>query len=495
MLKYFFLVFIALYCFSICLNMIKKLSEEQILDKLRSENKWWKNGKIDSIRHQMRRRLYFKPFWNLLNSLKFNRALVLLGPRRVGKSVMIHHTIQQLIDSGINPRHIAFVSIDAPLYSGYGLEELLLLCLKSQKVEEGQKFFMFFDEVQYLQNWSQHLKSLVDSYPNAQFIVSGSAAAAINKQSKESGAGRFTEFDLPPLTFNEYIHLKGYENLMYRTTIDYNGKKIKVDDTYDIKELNKHFVDYLNYGGYPELTLLKDNENFDLDRFVGKDILDKVLLRDLPSLYGIKDVQELYRLFSTLAFNTAEEFKYVDLSEALGSTKTEKIKDYLNYLESAYLIKVVNKVNESSKRLKKVNQFKVYLTNPSLRSSIFTPISSEDQSMGNLVETAIYAQWFHRSNTFIHYARWQKGEVDLVGLDKGNLKPSWAVEIKWSDKYYNEPKKLKSLLKFCQNTGLNNAVVTTKEITNLKEVNGVNINFIPASVYCYTIGRRTIGGM
>lgn len=471
--------------------MIKKLTEEQIKEKLRSENRWWRHNQIDDLRKGMKRRLYFKPFWKLLHSLQFNRALVLLGPRRIGKSVMIHHTVQQLIDIGVNSRNIAFVSIDAPVYSGYGLEEIFLICSKSQRIEEDEEFYMFFDEVQYLPNWSQHLKSLVDSYPKVQFIVSGSAAAAINKQSKESGAGRFTEFYLPPLTFNEYIHLKGYEHLMFRKEIEYAGKQIEVDDTDDIKELNRLFIDYLNYGGYPELTLQKAGD-IDLERFVGKDILDKVLLRDLPSLYGIRDVQELYRLFNTLAFNTAEEFKYGDLSEAIGVSKTEKIKDYLHYLESAYLIKVVNKVNESAKKLKKVNQFKVYLTNPSLRSSIFTPISSDDEAMGNLVETATYAQWFHRTKAFIHYARWQSGEVDIVGLDRSNLKPLWAAEIKWSDKYFKEPKKLKSLLKFCKQNELQNAIVTTKEISSSKEVYGLNIRFIPASVYCYTVGKNSI---
>lgn len=441
----------------------------------------------------MKRRLYFESFWNLLWDMKLRRALVLLGPRRVGKSVMIHHTIQRLIENDVEPRRIAFISIDAPVYSGYGLEELMLLCMRHHGLQEVEKFYMIFDEVQYLTNWSQHLKELVDSYPEIQFIVSGSAAAAINKQSRESGAGRFTEFHLPPLTFNEYIHLKGFNNLMRQKAIDYNGTEITIDDTYDIKELNRLFIDYVNYGGYPELTL-NNGVEVDVERYIGGDILDKVLLRDLPSIYGIKDVQELYRLFTVLAFNTAEEFKYSDLTEASSISKTETIKDYLHYLEAGYLIKVVHKVNENAKRLKKVNQFKVYLTNPSLRSAIFTPLAESDEHVGSLVETAIYAQWFHRSTSFIHYARWQNGEVDLVGLDKQYLKPVWAVEIKWSDKYHKEPKKLKSLLKFCKGNNIKSAVVTTKTISDIKIVNDIEIRFIPASLYCFTVGRRSIEG-
>ena len=65
---------------------------------------------------------------------------------------------------------------------------------------------MFYDEVQYLKDWELHLKSLVDTFRSTKFIVSGSAAAALKMKSDESGAGRFHDFSLPPLTFNKYIH-------------------------------------------------------------------------------------------------------------------------------------------------------------------------------------------------------------------------------------------------------------------------------------------------
>lgn len=67
-------------------------------------------------------------------------------------------------------------------------------------VDEGG-WLVFFDEIQYLKNWELHLKTMVDTYRDSKFIVSGSAAAALKFKSNESGAGRFTHFLLPPLTF------------------------------------------------------------------------------------------------------------------------------------------------------------------------------------------------------------------------------------------------------------------------------------------------------
>lgn len=114
---------------------------------------------------------------------------------------------------------------------------------------------MFFDEIQYLKDWERQLKVLVDSFPETKFIVSGSAAAALKRHSTESGAGRFTDFMLPPLTFQEYIHLKGMNHLIYDGTISYGVNQRPYCLTHNIKALNKEFVHHLNFGGYPEVVL------------------------------------------------------------------------------------------------------------------------------------------------------------------------------------------------------------------------------------------------
>ena len=88
--------------------------------------------------------------------------------------------------------------------------------------------------------------------------------------------------------------------------------------------------------------------------------------------------------------------------------------------------------------------FKIYLTNPSLRCALFQPISETDTEIGNMVETAVYAQWIPRLGVDIAYANWriskkQQGEVDIVGMDAARQKPYWAVEVKWSDRYAEHP--------------------------------------------------------
>ncbi|HXJ99169.1 MAG TPA: ATP-binding protein [Gelidibacter sp.] len=467
---------------------------EKIIERLQYENPWWITKEIPTLYKEMARRLYFDLFYPFVTEIEIRRAVVLMGPRRVGKTVMMFHTIDKLIEEKVNPQQIFFIGIDNPIYINLGLQEVLDLCQASVKVENLEDCYIFFDEIQYLKDWERHLKVLVDTYPATKFIVSGSAAAALKWHSTESGAGRFTDFMLPPLTFQEFIHLKNKNHLIQKSSIQYGQKQITYHLPLSIDELNNEFLQYLNFGGYPEVVF-SDKIRKDMGRYVKNDIVDKVLLRDLPSLYGIKDVQELNRFFTYIAYNTGNEFSYETMSRESGIQK-ETLKKYLEYLEAAFLIKVLNRVDINAKRLKRITSFKVYLTNPSLRTALFSPVKATDSEIGNMVETAILSQWMHREHLDLTYARWkvgrQEGEVDLVLVDDKKFKPVWGVEIKWSNRFFEMPQDLTSLIQFCRSNKFDIALVTTIDKQDTKTVSDIHFTFVPASVYAYNIGENTL---
>lgn len=278
--------------------------------------------------------------------------------------------------------------------------------------------------------------------------------------------------------------------MITESRIDWAGSLTKFFSTNNVNELNKHFLDYINFGGYPEVIFSKAIQS-NPGRYIRSDIIDKVLLRDLPSLYGIRDVQELNSLFTSIACNSGGEVSLDELSKNSGVQKNT-IKRYIEYLEAAFLIKVIHKISNKPKQFQRVTQFKIYLTNPSLRSALFSPLQPNDPFIGNMVETAIYAQWLHREWFTPYYARWQKGEVDMVKLDDKNLQPLWAAEIKWSNVYFEKPGDLKSLLQFLKDNNLNSAIVTTIDKEGSKEIDGLKLTYVPAAVYAYTVGENTL---
>ncbi|MCD8290877.1 MAG: ATP-binding protein [Prevotella sp.] len=472
-----------------------QLLEKQIIGRLKVDNPWWTRGSIADYLLKMSPRLYLDIFYPLVTETTLRRSLILMGPRRVGKTVLMYHSIQRLINDGVPAQNIIYVSVETPIYNSIYLEQLFnIACQILGKHPNEQQMYVFFDEIQYLKDWEINLKSLVDTYPNVKFVASGSAAAELKKRSNESGAGRFTDFSLPPLTFYEYIHLKGYSDMMIPAKFEWNQKNIDIYDTIDSVRLNELFIDYINYGGYPEVVFnnaIRENPG----QFIRHDILDKVLLRDLPMLYGISDLQELYSLFTMISYLSGAIFTYDGLAQESGVNK-DTLKKYVNYLEAAFLIKSIRRTDDTARNYQRETQFKIYLTNPSLRCALFQPISLLDNEIGNMVETAVYAQWFPRQGCEIRYANWrqgkQQGEVDIVGLNIARQKPNWAVEVKWSDRFYERPGELSSLLSFMRKNQMDSAIVTTISQKGVVHVDDFTLFFIPVACYAYTVGENTL---
>ena len=162
---------------------------------------------MDAVTVGLRPRAYLGLVQKLLADPLLRRAVVLLGPRRVRKTIRIRHLIADLLDSGVSGQRVAYVEMDHPLLHGQSLADLVGHVKDIAPGGEGV-LYLFFDEVQSHKDWEKHLKPLVDHRPDLRILVSGSAAAALKRQSTESGVGRFTDFLLPPLAFSEYLQLR-----------------------------------------------------------------------------------------------------------------------------------------------------------------------------------------------------------------------------------------------------------------------------------------------
>lgn len=473
------------------------IAKDDILARLAFDNPWWDTQSQRPIAFEEQpRRSYFEPFYRTVTNHSLRRAVVLMGPRRVGKTVMVYHCIKALLDSGVPPQSIFYVSLETPIYTGLPLEKLLNHFHELFGHGRDAPLYVFFDEVQYLRQWEIHLKSLVDSYPSHRFVATGSAAAALRLKSQESGAGRFTDQVLPPLTFAEYLRFIGREaELTEPTDEQLHDPKAMGYRVRNIDQLNHEFVNYLNYGGYPEAVFSR-TVRADPGQYIKSDIIDKVLLRDLPSLYGITDIQELNRLFTTLAYNTGNEVSLDELSKTSGVAKNT-IRRYLEYLEAAFLIRRVERIDQNAKRFKRATAFKVYLNNPSMRAALFGTIQPDSPAMGALTETAIYSQWQHHQQAELYYARWNTGEVDIVHLGGPELRPQWAVEVKWSDRPYQSRGELDNCVEFaCKHPAIEGPMlITSKTVTDpLVSYKGMNFKFAPASLYAYVLGANLVLG-
>ena len=466
-----------------------EISEQDVAKRLARDNPWWAveaHGRPFSW--DMPERDYFDRFQKLATNTDVRRAIILMGPRRVGKTVMLTQLIKQLVGAETPPANILYASIDTPIYTGIPLERFVQFLAERPQFVSDKYGYVIFDEIQYLRNWESHLKDLVDAYPRIRFVASGSAAAALRLASKESGAGRFSDFKLPPLTFAEFLRFIDREGELISETS--GDSSTPVYEAKNVEALNEEFINYLNYGGYPE-AVMNPQIRSQSDQFVKNDIIDKVLLKDLPALYGIQNIQELNRLFSFIAYNTGQEVSLNSISQKMEISKPT-VARYIEYLESAFLIIRISRVDASAKTLKRATSFKVHLTNSSMRAAIFAPVEiANNDLVGHLTESAIFSQWAHsRAISTLYYGRWDKGEVDLICMQGASFSPSWAVEIKWADDLSHPMRRFTGLAHYIENNDLDSARITTKTKSGELCLKGLSVPYSPSSLYCYTVGKN-----
>ena len=143
-----------------------ELLEKQIIGRLRIDNPWWTENCIPEFYRDMKPRLYLDIFMPLVQATDIGRSIMLMGPRRVGKTVMMFHTIQKLIDEGVPAQNIVYISVETPIYNHILLEQSFILARKALGKAEGmnkEQMYVFYDEIQYLKDWEVNLKSLVDT--------------------------------------------------------------------------------------------------------------------------------------------------------------------------------------------------------------------------------------------------------------------------------------------------------------------------------------------
>ena len=284
-------------------------TKEGILKVLSAYNPWWKTGVVNPKLSRTYKRFAFYEAMKRIDQTNLRRTVVLTGTRRVGKTTIQYQMIEALLAKGVPPQKIVFISMDHPMLKLSGFNEILE-CYHENVYAE-QDVYYFFDEVQYAQDWDKWLKTIYDMQPDTQVIATGSASPALIKGNQESGAGRWSVIQVPTMSFYEYCELLDLDrpvlpkNLKI-TPLLHMSQQERTQIMLQLSKVQNHFTRYLQVGGFPELALA-DNDLM-AQQIMREDVVDKVLKRDLPSLYNIRNATELERIFLYLCNVSSEIF-------------------------------------------------------------------------------------------------------------------------------------------------------------------------------------------
>ena len=336
----------------------------------------------------------------VIRSLVANKVVILLGPRRVGKTVLIQQVIGQLKEPYL-------------LLNGEDFSVLEILARRSVQHYKNLlagKRVLLIDEAQKIPDIGHILKLMVDEIQGLKILVTGSSAFDIDKYTGEPLTGRKKTFNLLALSEKE---LNQVEN------------QIEKRDNLRLR---------LIYGNYPELVHIKDLT--DKSDYL-KEIVNAYLLKDILAFENIRNSDKIVNLLRLVAFQIGGEISLPELARTLAISKNT-VEKYLNLLSKVF---VLHKVGGFSRNLRKevAKKNKWYFYDNGLRNMLIANINPLELRMdvGMLWENYIISERLKHqkySRMIVNNYFWRtydKKEIDWLEERGGKL---YGYEFKWNPK-------------------------------------------------------------
>ena len=329
---------------------------------------------------------------------KFNKgkAIVLLGPRQVGKTT--------LINTCLEGKDFLLLNGDDPeirnLLENTGVSKLRLII--------GKNTLVFIDEAQRIKDIGLIAKMIIDQFKEVQLLLSGSSALEINQSTQEPLTGRKFEYQLFPISWEEFENHVGY------------------------LEANTQLEERLIYGMYPDVL----NDRSEAGEIL-KQLTTSYLYKDVLSITGIKKPELLDKLLKALALQVGSEVSYNELANLLQIDKTT-VSKYIDLLEKAYIVFRLNSFSRNQRNEIKNNR-KIYFYDNGIRNMIINNLNPLELRTDKgalwenfLISERLKLQQYNQLYTNNYFWRTvQKQEIDFVEETNGQVT---AYEFKWNSK-------------------------------------------------------------
>ena len=485
----------------------KKVSiptDSELLDLLYKYNPWWQNKEI--LTEEIQRSDFFK----IKERLNDNEILAIIGPRRVGKTILLHQLIKEIRTNTLK-ENILFISIDNPaiqltnsLIKIFDIYQTNILKIPFSDLKN--KIYIFLDEIQSFKNWELELKSLYDLKYNIKFIVTGSSSVNIIEGASEALVGRIHPQIMLPIKFRDYIRFKNYRtsDLIDLTRISsknmrnalkdalsnsksiifYNQIKTELNNLIPYKdriltELNNYFL----YGGYPQIIFNTDERKA---KEYLEDYISLTLLKDIRKLFKIKKTDVLSILFYLLCKTSPHLINKTELCNVLKIDKNT-LYTYIDALKTTFLISESSLFSNRPYNIVRTEQKKIYAIDIGIRNSssnlLDSQIFADNMKIGDIAEIVI-ATHTNRliynlegtKNNRIYYWRdsGQGPEVDIVITPFSTILP---IEVKYQNSIGESD--MTGLKKFNRKFNTSLSLMITKEELEYKD----SIIKMPAWLY------------
>ena len=323
-------------------------------------------------------------------------AQVVIGVRRSGKSTLCHKV---LLEQGIR---YGYVNLDDDRLAKAQTEDLNTILSCVYQLYGTDISYLFLDEIQNVDGWHLFVNRLLRI--GMHVFVTGSNAKLLGSELATHLTGRYNEIRLYPFSFSEYCAFHGIDTTNITTKADADRKRA--------------LTDYMNTGGFPEMQGLRNKRGY------VQSLIEAIILKDIQNRFKIRHVEELRKIAHYVINNVCQEVNYEEMTR-LFELGDKTIKKYIDYLQQAFLVQLLNRHSFKSKE--RIRNQKSYVIDIGLLGNRDNAMMTE--SIGWRLENIIYIELLRRAardflDVYYFKPNARAKEVDFVVYDKGT-----AVEL------------------------------------------------------------------
>jgi len=363
-----------------------------------SWNPWWQGAGDSTIP----RKRYAARVTSWLGR---GKAISLHGIRKCGKTTIAKQVLYASISKGKKPEECCYVNFEDERFYGElsspNIIEEVYMAFLALKNPQGRAL-LILDEIQGVGGWEKWARRVIEQKLDLDLILTGSSADLLSGDLSTAMTGRSIPIEVRPLSFREFLDFK----------------KVPCPRILDAKEaflkLNKPqfqnlLRQYINYGGMPEIVL---EESAEKKRELARAYFSDILFRDIVKRYGVKETKVLEEIALFCLANSSGYISFNKLANKLKAS-INTVKQYVDYLEKAYLIRIAPQFSYSVKSQQHADRLrKAYAIDNGLRNLISFKFS---QDLGKMAENTAFVNTLGGEKR--HFSWKGIGEVDIVTYD------------------------------------------------------------------------------
>jgi len=317
---------------------------------------------------------------------------VITGMRRSGKSVILKLLREELLKNKVLQENIIYLDFESMGTIPLANTDELYSYVINNAHKTKDRLYIMLDEIQQIQGWEKVIASLrIDI--NCDIYITGSNSGLLSTDIAAALAGRYVQIRIHPLSFAEHLDFTAAMG-------EDSGK-----------DNNRQFLEFLRYGGLPGIHEMNINTSAVYPYLL--DIYNSVLLKDVISRYHIRDIELLERTVHFLMNNVGNIFSAKRISDFLKNQNrrlsVETIYNYLDALESAFLIHKVSRWDIKGKRILETLE-KYYFEDFGIKNAL---LGYSENSISGLLENIVYLE-LRRRGYDVYIGQGVNYEIDFI---------------------------------------------------------------------------------